>query len=412
MEESFEDKEKNNLDKSKTLTFPSGFLWGTAVSSHQIEGDNKNNDWWRWEENGKTKDKSGKACDSYNRFREDNQLAKELNCNALRLSLEWSRIEPEEGNFSKEAIDHYRNVLQDIKNKGMKRILTFNHWTLPLWFADGYGWDDRKAPEIFSNYCEKIIQELGAEIDLIITLNEPTIPLNKGYLVGIFPPGKKSPLAFWRARKNMIRAHRKCYDLVKKYYPNMQIGITQYCNTFEVEGLLRIFTNLLKRFQIFYNWGFMKKDFSSHDFIGVDYYATFVFSLKYPFFRRETMGDRWTDMKWGIYPEGLYDVCMEASHEFKKPIYIFENGLADEKDKYRSYFIKKHLYFVKKAIDEGADIRGYFYWSLLDNFEWNQGFWPRFGLVEIDFETQVRHPRKSFDEYAKICKNNEVEIRG
>lgn len=395
---------------SKKLKFPENFLWGAATSSHQIEGGNENNDWWRWEEKGKTRDISGKACDSYNRFKEDDRLAKELNCNALRISLEWSRIEPEEGVFSQEAIKHYADVLIDIKEKGMKRILTLNHWTLPIWFADKYGWDHFDAPKIFAKYCEKIIKELGNEIDLFITLNEPTIPLNKGYLAGVFPPGRKSIFAFSRARKNMITAHHECYLLVKKYYPNMQIGITQYCNTFETEGILRVFNNSLKKFQIFYNWGFMKIDMASHDFIGIDYYATFVLSLKYPFFKRKTINNHWTDMKWGIYPRGLYEVCMEAKAEFKKPIYIFENGLADKDDKYRSDFIKKHLFFVKKAISESADIRGYFYWSLLDNFEWNQGFWPRFGLIEIDFETLERKPRKSFHEYAKICQNNEVEI--
>ena len=397
-------------NKKQILKFPEGFLWGVATSSHQTEGNNSNNDWWRWEEKGKTKESSGEACDSYNKFREDNQLVKDLGCGAFRISLEWSRIEPEEGVFSQEAIEHYQTILFDLKEKGIKRVVTLNHWTLPVWFADKYGWNNFKAPKIFARYCEKVIKDLGGEIDILITLNEPTIILNKGYLAGVFPPGQKSIFAFKKARRNMIKAHRKGYEVIKKYCPNTPIGITQYCNTFEFSGVLKIFNKLLKKFQIFYNWGFVRKNIEAHDFIGIDYYASFVFSLKYPFVRRKTINNHWTDMKWGIYPEGLYEVCMEAKTKFQKPVYIFENGLADKDDKHRTNFIKKHLFFVKKAIDEGADIRGYFYWSLLDNFEWNQGFEPRFGLVEVDYETLERKPRKSFYEYAKICQNNEVEI--
>lgn len=380
------------------------------MSSHQVEGGNSNNDWYAWEEAGKTLGRSGKATDYWNKYQQDNAIAQDLGCSAFRFSLEWSRIEPADGEFNKEAIEHYRNVLQDLKTKGMQRVVTLCHWTLPLWFAQKGGWHGKNPEKDFVRYCEFVIKELGDEIDILITLNEPTIPLNKGYLAGVFPPGKKSIAAFWTARNNMIKAHSECYKLVKNIKPELPVGITQFCNTFETAGVLRIFNGLAKKFEVFYNWGFVKKSLDFHDFVGVDYYATFVFSLKYPFIARKTTMDRWTDMNWGIYPQGLYDVCMEAQSEFQKPIYIFENGLADANDKHRKDFIRDHLMFLHKAIDGGADVRGYFYWSLTDNFEWNKAFEPRFGLVEINYETLERKIRPSALEYAKICKNNELEL--
>lgn len=382
--------------------FPKDFLWGVAHSSHQVEGNCKENDWWDWEQKGKTKESSGWACDSWNRYPVDNKLAQDLGCGAFRLSFEWSKIEPKRGEFSKDAIEHYRKLLQDLKKRGVKRVVTLCHWTLPMWFVGQGGWTANDAPKIFSSYCEKIIEELGDEIDLFVTLNEPTIPLNKGYLVGLFPPGRRNPLAFFRARKNMIKAHGLCYDVIKRNKPELSVGITQFCNTFEAVGILKIFSFLVRKFESTYNWGFVTSDLDKHDFWGIDYYATFVFSIKPPFVTRKTTNDRWTDMKWGIYPEGIYNICMQAKKTAEKPIYIFENGLADAKDKYRADFIKEHLEYLQKALGDGADLKGYFYWSLLDNFEWNQGYGPKFGLCEIDGETMERIPRKSYFEYKKL----------
>lgn len=387
--------------------FPEGFLWGVANSAYQVEGDNTNSDWYQWEIENRTEKgvKNGQATDYWNRYKEDHILAEQIGCNAFRNGLEWSKIEPEEGKFSEDSIEHYRQVLLDLKQRGMKRVITLNHWTLPLWFVSKGGWHGKNPEDYFVRFVKKVIQELGEEIDICLVLNEPIIPLNKGYLAGVFPPGKRSILAFWRARRNMINAHKKSYQEIKKYFPDLPVGITQFCNTFEADGIFIIFRPLLKKFQLFYNWGFVMNSLEYHDFIGIDYYATF----KMPFFKRMTTENRLTDMGWGIYPKGLYDICMEARKKFKKPIYIFENGLADANDKYRSDFIMEHLKFLNKAIDDGADVRGYFYWSLTDNFEWNKEFDPRFGLVEIDYKTLERKPRPSFYAYKKIIENNGIE---
>ncbi len=393
-------KNKKELKKNK---FPKGFLWGVAYSSFQVEGGIKNNNWWRWAEIGKTKEKVGKACDSWNRYDEDHKLAQDLGCGGFRLSLEWSRIELNEGEFSQEALDHYKKILKNIKKRGMKRIVTLWHWGLPLWFVDNYGWHKKESVEFFGRYCQKVVDELGEEIDIFITMNEPTISLNKGYLVGVFPPGKINPWSFFQARKNMIEAHKKCYNLIKKFLPELSVGITQFCNTFESQRILK---KLIEKFQDFYNWGFIKSDKDYYDFIGIDYYATFETKIFPPAFRRKTTKNRWTDIGWGIYPQGIYDICIQAKEKFQKPIYIFENGLADSEDKYRGDFIEEHLEYLKKAIDQGADVRGYFHWSLLDNFEWNLGYGPKFGLCEVDFETMERKPRGAYYEYKKIIENN------
>jgi beta-glucosidase len=236
-------------------------------------------------------------------------------------------------------------------------------------------------------------------------MNEPTVPLNKGYLAGVFPPGKIDPWSYFQARKNMIEGHIKCYKLIKKSFPHLPVGITQFCNTFENRGFLK---KWVEKFQDFYNWGFAGSDKNCHDFIGIDYYATFEPKFFPPSIKRKTTRDRWTDIDWGIYPRGIYEICMDAHKKFKKPIYIFENGLADAEDRYRADFVKEHLEYLKKAIDEGADVRGYFHWSLLDNFEWNLAYGPKFGLCEVDFKTMERKPRGSYYVYKEIIDKNRV----
>jgi len=392
-----------NKTKRKNNNFPKDFLWGVAYSSHQVEGGNEN-DWTLWEDQGKTAEKSGAACDSWNRFEEDHELAKNLGCGGFRMSLEWSRIEPENGEFSEEAIEHYRKILRNIKKQGMKRVVTLWHWGLPQWFSESYGWHDKKSVEYFSRYCQKVIDELGGEIDIFLTMNEPTIPLNKGYLVGVFPPGKRNPYRFFRARGNMIEAHKKCFKIVKDNNSKILVGITQFCNTFGASKFLGIFEALIRKFQNFYNWGFIDKNPECHDFVGIDYYATFEFRILPPFIKRKTTKSRWTNIGWGIYPQGIKDICLEAHRKFKKPIYIFENGLADEDDRYRIDFIKEHLDKLEEVIRDGVDVRGYFHWSLLDNFEWNLGYGPKFGLCEVNRKTFKRKPRSSYYVYRRMIK--------
>jgi beta-glucosidase len=386
--------------------FPDDFLWGVAYSSHQVEGNNSNNDWWEWEKKGKTKEESGWACDSWNRYPVDHKLAQDLGCNAFRLSLEWSRIEPKEGSFSDEAIGHYRKILKDLKKRGMKRCVTLCHYTLPIWFARDYGWENKKAVNLFSNYAEKVVGQLGKEIDILQTMNEPRLVLNRGYLLGSRPPGRKNPIAFLKARKNLINAHIKSYDKIKKIDKRILVGMTQYCNDFEFSEGNKLFLWLTEKVENFYNWKFFDEIGDKQDYIGINYYHGYKISLKPPFISELVEYKIKNDMGWGMWPEGIHEIAMDAWNKYKKPIYILENGAADSEDRMRPKYIREHLKWIRRAISDGADIRGYFHWSILDNFEWDDGYGPKFGLCEVDFKTMDRKPRPSFYEYQKIIKNN------
>ncbi len=399
------------------IEFPKEFYWGSATSAHQVEGNNRN-DWSEWElKNSKIKSQiskmqewpdyilknypnplqpenyiSGQACDHYNRFREDFDIAKSLNHNAHRFSIEWSRIEPEKGKFDEKEIEHYRQVILALKDRGIEPFVSLWHWTNPLWFSQKGGWLDKDAPQYFSHYVDKISRSLK-NVQFWITLNEPEIYASQCYLKGVWPPQKRSLVSFLRVIRNLIRAHKKSYKIIKEINLDSQVGIAK--NNIYFEGWPFIFVDWL------WNKYFLDKIKNHQDFIGLNYY----FHRRFHRNKNKIV----SDMCWEIYPEGIYHVLKDLK-KYNKPIYITENGLADAKDEKRTKFIKEHLKRVHKAISEGVDIRGYFYWSLLDNFEWDKGFWPRFGLVEIDYKTMERKIRPSAYEYAKICKENKLEI--
>jgi len=392
--------------------FPKDFLWGAATSSYQTEGNNFNSDWWEWEQRGKTKDKSGIACDYWNRYKEDHKLLEELGCNSFRLSLEWSRIEPEEGKFSDEAIGHYREILQDLKNRNIKAQVTFWHWTSPIWFQKKYGFHKKSSVDIFVRYVEKITKELGDSIDIFLIINEPMVPLGMGYLVGLFPPGKKNPLSFWQALKNISKAYVESYKLIHSLKPDAMVGMTHLYNWYDSGGYNIIGGILYKISKWFRIASFNRRIKGYQDFFGLNYYRLGKINLKkwkskkINFFIEE---DEDNVMGWIAYPEGMYEVIKEAHNDYKIPIYITENGFPSDAgldDYSRIEIIRNNLKCIKKAIDEGINVVGYNHWSLMDNYEWLYGFEPKFGLVEIDFKTLERKPRKSFYEYQTIIKNS------
>ena len=401
----------------KILKFPTGFLWGTATSGYQIEGDSPVCDWQEWEKAGKTHGgECGKACDYWNLWRDDHKLLEELEVKSFRLSIEWARIEPEEGKFSQEAINHYREILADLKDKNIKTQVTLWHWVSPLWFSEKYGFHKKESVEKFNNYTQKIIDELGKLVDIWVVLNEPMVPLGMGYLKGGFPPGFKSVFKFFRATNNLAKAYKEAYKLIHEKYPEAKVGITYLYNWYEVSGLGflgKIISRIIKWYRIDLFGNKIKK---YQDYMGIDYYrlAEIIFDPK----NSEVLGfkikdDQENPMRWVTYARGLRLVLQEAYKKYKKPIYIMENGTPTYSgidDENRIDFINKHLAEVHKIIQEGIPVLGYNCWSLMDNFEWLEGYRPRFGLIEINFETLERKPRRSFYEYAKICRNNEVEI--
>lgn len=429
---------QNKINNSKKLIFPSGFYWGAATSSHQVEGNNYN-DWSEWEHansarlaaeaarchtkastripdyilnppaggpNPFEKENyiSGRACDHYNRFNEDFDIAKKLSHNAHRFSIEWSRIEPKEGKFNEKEIEHYRQVIKALKSRGIEPFVTLWHWPVPLWLRNKGGVASRKFPKYFACYAEKMAQELGAEVKFWITINEPEIYSGMSYLRGEWPPQKKNLICYLRVSKNLIKAHKVAYVAIKKINPRTKIGIAKNNIYFEATG--NKFCALKFLADWWQNFYFLNQIKNYLDFIGLNYYYhNRIKNFKF----NQNENKKVSDMGWEIYPEGIYHILKDLK-KYNKPIYITENGLADAKDEKRAKFIKDHLKWTYRAIQEGVDVRGYFYWSLLDNFEWDKGFWPRLGLVETDYRTLNRKIRPSALEYAKICKNNNLII--
>ena len=408
--------------------FPENFYWGSATSAHQVEGGNVN-DWSVWEKASadrlakeaerkfgylpnwpEIKEQaqnpknyiSGRACEHYNRYEEDFDIAKSLRHNAHRFSIEWSRIEPEEGKWDEKEIEHYRQVVRALRSRGLEPFVTLWHWPVPLWLRDKGGVKSKSFPENFARYAEQMAKELP-DIRFWITLNEPEIYSASAYLKGVWPPQKRCLKSYWRVTKNLIHAHRLAFDVIKKIMPNAKVGIAK--NNIYFEPYQNKFINRLLKKLIDWLWNFyfLDKISDRQDFIGLNHY--FHNRIDYGFNKNENK--KTSDMGWELYPEGIYHVLKNLK-KYGKPVYITENGLADARDINREWFIKESLKNIRKAIREGVDVRGYFYWSLLDNFEWDKGFWPRFGLVEIDYKTMERKIRPSARAYAEICKNNSL----
>lgn len=371
------------------IKFPDNFYWGTATSSYQVEGGIRNN----WSEAGEEFDAKN-ACDHYNRFAEDFDLAKAMNNNAHRFSIEWARIEPVEGKFNQAEIEHYRQVLLALRERGLEPFVTLYHWTLPTWFSEKKGWLDIGAAQYFARFTEKMVSEYKDLVKFWITINEPNVYTAHSFLRGSWPPFKKSFFITQQVIRTLVESHKKSYEIIHKIDSDARVGIANNNNNFK--GILKFFSD------DYWNHQFFRTINDYQDFVGVNYYfSSSIFDVV-------LKPKEKSDLNWKIEPRGIYHVLKDLKI-YNKPIYIFENGLADAKDEKRAQFIIDHLKWTYKAIKEGVDVRGYFHWSLLDNFEWDKGFGPRFGLVEIDYKTQKRIPRPSSKIYAEICKYNGVK---
>lgn len=413
--------------------FPQNFLWGAATSSHQVEGGN-HNDWSEWEYANaerlarEAEQKfgtlaswsdireqaidsknyvSGIACDHYNRFREDFDIAKLLGHNAHRFSIEWSRIEPEEGVFDDAQIEHYRQVIQALRERGMEPFITLWHWTLPVWVRDSGGIESKKFPYYFERYVRYIVERLGADVRFWMTLNEPTSIIGSAYVAGVWPPQKKNPLAALRVFSRLAQSHRRAYRVIHEIKPGAQVGfgnILAFIEPAQPWNPLDCLSVFVSKFwsNIYFFW-LTGKD--THDYIAIQNY--FHNRISFPW-RLKNENKKISDMGWELYPESLYHLLKEWN-KYKKPIYITEHGLADAADTSRTWFIREAIQNIERAIEEGVDIRGYFYWSLLDNFEWDKGFWPRFGLIDINYKTLERNIRPSAWEYKKIIEASQMD---
>lgn len=412
--------------------FPKDFLWGTATAAHQIEGNNKNSDWWFWEQSKKypphinpllTEEQmadlpdrewplepSLDACNSYEMYEEDFDLCKKLNNNAVRISVEWARLEPEEGVFNKLEFDHYKRVLKAAQDRGLKTFVTLHHFTNPIWLSKQGGWLNPLTVFKFKRYAKKCAQEFGTLIDFYATINEPQVYAVVSYAWGTWPPARRNMILASIVGFNMAVAHRLAYRAIKSVKKSFEVGVIMNIVWHESGNALNPFINFLDKvitkFRYFIGGdAFLILLGRDNDYIGLNYYFTEINEN----LAVNNKNDRVSDVGWWINAEGL-EKNLISLKKFRTPIYITENGLADEKDRLRIDFIKEMLISAAKAIAEGVDLRGYFHWSLLDNYEWHQGYWAKFGLVEVDRKNGFkRKPRKSFDYYAKVCKDFEVE---
>jgi len=412
------------MEEKKELKFPDGFFWGSATSSHQVEGGNIN-DWSEWEKANAERlareahkkwqswqrEKfpemfdpqnyiSGRACDHYNRYEQDFDIAKQLGQNAHRFSIEWSRIEPQEGMFNEEAIEHYRKVILALRQRGIEPFVTLWHWTLPLWLARKGGVANKNFPKYFERYVIKIVESFASDVKYWLTINEPEIYALNSYFRGRWTPQKLGILNFYWTVRKLAKTHRRAYRTIKKIVPLSVVGVV--CNLSDFASSEGIINVLLKVFfERFWNHYFLRKVKGSLDCIGLNFY----FHNRINYGLNKNKNEIISDVGWDLHPAGIENVLGNLKR-YDKPIYITESGLADSEDKSRSWFIKETLGAVSRALAREVNVQGYFHWSLLDNFEWDKGFWPRFGLVEMDYKTLERKIRPSAWEYAKICKNN------
>jgi beta-glucosidase len=400
--------------------FPKGFIWGAATSSYQVEGGNYNN-WSEWEQvAGHIKDGSaaGKATGHWRRYRDDFGLLEELGLNGYRCSIEWSRVEPQPGVFDETAIAQYADMVADLRRRGVRVMVTLHHFTNPVWVEEQGGWANRRTVAYFERFAMKMVERLGEQVQLWCTLNEPSVETGLGYAVGTFPPGRKNLWAFMRARRNLVAAHRRLYSEIHELYeeqrwPRPWVSFAHhmsYVEPYRRHSLLdRLVTWGYDRIN---NGYFLERTRGTLDFVGVNYY--FYRRLRFGWggplgIAREVPveGAVESDLDWQVVPEGLYRICKRLA-ALHKPIYVTENGLADAADSRRAWSIIQHVRAVERAIADGADVRGYFHWSLTDTFEWENGYRARYGLVKVDFATQKRTVRKSARVYGKVARANGV----
>lgn len=400
------------------LRFPDEFLWGASTSAHQVEGGLVNS-WTAWEQSavrmreleqsglaeryGLANFVSGRAADHFHRFREDFALAKRLGHTATRLSLEWSRIEPKEGQFDRAALRHYQTVIRYVRSLDMEPFVTLWHWPVPIWLEQQGGWAAPGIVDRFEHYVAAVAEALGKDVQHWITLNEPEIFAGNSYLSGVWPPQQRQPLTYLRVLNHLVAAHRRAYAVLKATCPNCLVGIAT--NNACIEVGIREPVHLAVRALADYwnNHWFLDRIRSTQDFIGLNYY----FHNRIAFGFNKNANDRVSDLGWELHPDGIEPVLM-GLRRYQVPVYITEHGLADAADSQRAWYIVRSLQAVHQAIRRGVDVRGYLHWSLIDNFEWDKGFWPRFGLIEVNYATQQRTIRPSALVLRQIARLNGI----
>jgi beta-glucosidase len=424
------------MPASAVIHFPKGFLWGCATASHQVEGNNTNNNWYRWEQEGHTKHQSGLACDWWGgRWKEDMDRAAETFQNAHRFSVEWSRIQPLPDRWDESALERYRAMARGMTERGIAPMVTLHHFTDPLWLYDQCGWEDEAVVPLFEKYTRKVVEALKEYVTHWVTINEPNIYALSGYVAGDFPTcqaSHKGMAAALRALANMLRGHAAAYHAIHQIQPEARVGYALHYRPmvaarpwFPPDLLMRNlqYSGINLAFPSALSSGVMKSPLGNvkipqvkglQDYLGINYYSvdTVKFDLGNP---RELFGRRYfpedSDFSATKFianiPHGMYDSLAWAAKTYPNlPLIITENGVEDPADSLRPRYLAQHLQQVWRAVNFNFPVKGYYHWSLVDNFEWERGWTQRFGLWGLDVETQARLRRPSVDLYAEICREN------
>ncbi len=415
------------------MTFPPDFLWGTATSSYQAEGGDTNSDWWTWEQGaGRNleEDKWGLVCDWWENAEADLDLASDLGTNAYRLSLSWSRIEPEPSLFDNDALDRYRQILQSMISRGIEPMVTLHHFSNPLWLVEKGDFNSDIVVDYFQRYTTKIVNVLGDLVAKWITINEPLVYVFLRYLERRFPrPYENGYRGARVAVKNLLLCHAVAYHTIKERYPQSLVSVAKSMQIFEAPAdgnavdrwwagqVTRIFNDswmqsmATGQLQRQFGRGRIQHLANSFDFVGVNYNVRHY--VKFPP-RGNLIENDWgpeaqvNDGKYGeVYPYGLYRIIRRVL-AYNKPIYITENGLPDRSDRLRPAFILDHLRQIWHALTFCYPVMGYYHWTLVDNFEWDRGSRRRFGLVALDPQSQKRTWRPSAHLYREICRSASI----
>ncbi len=417
-----------------TFYFPKGFLWGSATAAYQVEGSNKNCTWSAWEEDPDhilDASRSGLACDWWSgRWREDLDRAANNGQNAHRFSIEWSRLQPTPDTWSEDALDFYRAIARGCHERGLTPIATLHHFGDPIWLAEQGGWENDETPQLFAGYVRKVVEALQPFVDLWVTINEPMLYVYNGYIDGVFPPGRKDLNTGLAVLVNLVRGHALAYKTIHLIQRNGKAGIAHHYRSFRpahtwlpLDGILaNMFHNLLNntfaqaattgKLKILTKQVRIPEAAGTQDYIGLNYYTSdlVAFNPLAPaqFFARRYYPKDADLSDTGFianYPAGM-DEAIHWAASFRLPIYITENGIEDADDHLRPQYIIEHIHRIWRKVNNNIPVRGYFHWTLVDNFEWERGWTQRFGLWGLDVDTQTRIRRPSADLYQMICREN------
>ena len=386
------------------FVFPDGFIWGTATAAHQVEGGNANNDWWAWEHDPDSGcvEPSGDAIDHYHRYEEDIALLAGLGFTAYRFSLEWSRIEPEDGEFSRAALLHYRRMCEACRAHGMEPIVTLHHFTTPRWVGALGGWETAEAVDRFVRYSDRALEALADVVGRVCTLNEPNIVATMGYLMGVFPPGRRDASLRRVVNDRFIEAHQRTAGLARD--AGLPVGMTLAMQDWQpVDGGEDRRARLLANYEDVY-----LEAARGDDFVGVQTYSRELVGPEGP--RPVPEGAETTQMGYEFYPEAL-GATIRRAHAMTDgtPVLVTENGIATADDTRRVEYVRRALRCVRSCLDDGIPVLGYTYWSSFDNFEWAFGYGPTFGLVAVDRTTLERAPKPSASYLGAVARANSTE---